>query len=383
MGIFQDLTGQQSGSLIAEQYLGDSKWKCRCIKCGNIVEINSWTFHKNQRTGRDGCKHVKSIHVNDVFGYLTVLEQADDYIKPKSGAHERQWKCQCACGRTTVVVESNLKGNKTLSCGLCGHSVSIPEKAIFYYMTQIFDDAEENYKPDYLDGKEIDIYIPSLKVGIEYDGKQWHKDVASDLEKNFICKSHGVFMIRVREPGCPISDKFEKVIITPKSTTNGTHMTEPIKELICFLKEKYHIEADVNVDCLRDNADICKTIMSSMNLNSLSAKCPDVAKEWDYEKNAPLTPDLVPHRSGKKAWWICPRCGHRYSSVIASRTGSDKTGCPRCKNWKKVLCVETDVIYDSVNDAAASVSKAACSITSCCRGNQNTAGGYHWKYVDD
>ena len=456
----QDLTGQKSGTLIAKQYLGHSKWLCECSVCGNIVELSTDVFHRNIRLHHNGCKHFKEIQIGDVFGHLTVLEQAEDYIKPKSGTHERQWRCQCDCGRLTVVNEYNLKGHKSLSCGLCGQSVSIPEKAIFYYMSQIFDDIEENYKPDYLDGKEIDVYIPSLKVGIEYDGQQWHKDVDADIQKNNICRGNGVYLIRVREPKCPESDQLDKVIITPKTTTNGTHMTEPIKELICFLKEKYHVKADIDVDCLRDNADICKTIMSSMELNSLSAKCPDVATEWDYEKNAPLTPDLVPHRSGKKAWWICKN-GHSYSSVIASRTGDEKCGCPYCagkkllsgfndlktirpdvaaefdeqkngisaseilwcsnkKMWfkcsrcghewqskvsnrtstnnqgcmicgrektrlascKPVMCVETGKIFESATAASKEMSCGHSHISACCRGNQKTAGGYHWKYVE-
>ncbi len=33
-----------------------------------------------------------------------------------------------------------------------------------------FIDAKNSYKPKFLNGMEIDIYIPSLKQGIEYDG---------------------------------------------------------------------------------------------------------------------------------------------------------------------------------------------------------------------
>ena len=54
---------------------------------------------------------------------------------------------------------------------------------------------------------------------------------------------------------------------------------------------------------------------------------PDLAKEWDYEKNAPVTPNDVTAGSGKKAWWKC-KYGHEWSAAIPSRASG--TGCPCC-----------------------------------------------------
>ena len=47
----------------------------------------------------------------------------------------------------------------------------------------------------YLSKKEIDIFIPSLKIGIEYDGKNWHKDFNKDLKKDKLCKDNGIDLI--------------------------------------------------------------------------------------------------------------------------------------------------------------------------------------------
>lgn len=336
MSGFQDLTGQQSGTLIAREYLGGSKWRCECIKCGNTVDINTCTFNENKWKQRDGCKHVKPILPGSTFGLLSVVEQVEDYIKPKSRAHERQWKCKCICGREKIIIESNLKCGKSTTCGLCNNRVSIPEKMIYFYLSQVFCDIQENYRPLFLNGKEIDIFIPSLMLGIEYDGERWHKDAQLDTEKNDLCSANNIRLIRIREPKCSLLGKDENQIVTPKPTNNGTHMTAPIKQLLQMLEDDYSIACHVDVDCLRDNAEICKTIVSTVGFNSLKLKCPSIADEWDYEKNYPLTPDKVPFRAGKKAWWICPR-GHSYSSVIASRTGEDKCGCPICSNKGKSL----------------------------------------------
>lgn len=188
MGTFQDLTNQISGTLIAKEYLGQSKWRCICQVCENEIVITTDWFHKNKRLGRTGCKHVKPISIGDTFGYLKVIKQTEDYIKPKSQAHEKRWLCKCICGRTKIILESNLKAHKSLSCGTCMSRVSIPEKMIFHYLSKHFEDIQEQYRPNFLKGKEIDVYIPSLQIGIEYDGTRWHKDVNKDILKNEICQ---------------------------------------------------------------------------------------------------------------------------------------------------------------------------------------------------
>ena len=44
-------------------------------------------------------------------------------------------------------------------------------KAIFYYIKQEFPDAVNGYKDIFDSSMELDIFIPSLKAGIEYDGR--------------------------------------------------------------------------------------------------------------------------------------------------------------------------------------------------------------------
>lgn len=321
MGTYTDLTGKQSGVLIAKKYLGNSQWDCECMVCGNHITISSYWFNKNIKLNRDGCKHVKAVQIGDIYGLLTVIEQdREDYIKPKSGKHERRWICQCICGRKKSILESNLKSLKSTSCGLCNNRISIPEKSILFYLSKAFFDVQENYRPDFLEGKEIDIYIPEIKLGIEYDGERWHKELEKDIWKNEICNNNGLTLLRIRESKCIMAKELSPYIITPKPLTNGTHMTEPIMKLIEYINTKFQMTLTIDVNCLRDNAEICKTVLSSAQSKSLADLFPSIAKEWDYERNAPLTPELVAAHSGKKAYWICEK-GHRYSSVIASRTG--------------------------------------------------------------
>ena len=52
------------------------------------------------------------------------------------------------------------------------------------------------------------------------------------------------------------------------------------------------------------------------------------------------------------------------------------------KACKKVLCVETGIIYKSINEAERQTGINQSSISKACRGKLKTASGYHWKFVE-
>jgi len=61
---------------------------------------------------------------------------------------------------------------------------------------------------------------------------------------------------------------------------------------------------------------------------SLAATYPEVAAEWDPDRNGDLTPGAVHPFSSKHAWWRCP-AGHSWQARIGQRSRAH-TGCPVC-----------------------------------------------------
>lgn len=55
------------------------------------------------------------------------------------------------------------------------------------------------------------------------------------------------------------------------------------------------------------------------------------------------------------------------------------------KQGVKVLCEETNTIYNSFTEASKLTGIDKSSINMCCTGyrNRRTAGGYHWRYVNE
>jgi len=62
--------------------------------------------------------------------------------------------------------------------------------------------------------------------------------------------------------------------------------------------------------------------------NRLSLVRPKLAKEWNYEKNYPLTPTNIACGSDKIVWWKCKKCNQEWLAAIYSRKSG--SGCSYC-----------------------------------------------------
>lgn len=137
MAKMRDLRGQRFGRLVAikptneRDSSGNIFWECQC-DCGNISLVTAQRL-SNGTTKSCGCYKLDKLKrksdkvtvredlTGRVFGRLTVIEQAEDYIKP-NGEHYAKWKCRCSCDNQTIidVMQSQLRSGKTVSCG-CLH----------------------------------------------------------------------------------------------------------------------------------------------------------------------------------------------------------------------------------------------------------------------
>lgn len=77
----------------------------------------------------------------------------------------------------------------------------------------------------------------------------------------------------------------------------------------------------------------CSNHTKIKGFNDLETLCPDLVKEWDYEKNIDILPSQFAKGSEKKVWWKCNK-GHSWEATINSRVSG--RNCPYCSN-KKVL----------------------------------------------
>lgn len=113
--------------------------------------------------------------------------------------------------------------------------VSYDESIIAYYVSKCFPDTINSYRPPELRGMELDVYIPSLKIGIEFDGAFFHSTrQRQDQYKNDLCKENGIKMIRVRPANLPRlrrDDNCTIISIVP-STATATSRRKTVEKVL-------------------------------------------------------------------------------------------------------------------------------------------------------
>lgn len=93
---------------------------------------------------------------------------------------------------------------------------------------------------------------------------------------------------------------------------------------------------------------ICTNRIAVPGENTLADRFPALSAQWDFEKNAPLTPNHVLPGTVRKAWWRCEK-GHSWEASIASRA-LNGSACPIC---------DSKVIIAGINDLQTTFPKIA------------------------
>ena len=304
-------------------------WKC---KLGH-----EWKTNIHDRVIGHGCPYCAGNKVKSGFNDLKTLrpDLMKEWHPSKNGNLNPSelsigtetyvwWKCELG-HEWRSRVNNRVHGT---GCPICAKEVgsSFPEQAIFYYLKKKYPDSVNRYL---YKGVELDIYIPSLRVGVEYDGVAYHKDSNKDVTKNDFCIENNIHLVRIREKGCPSLRDFDKVLIRDDVLSDSS-LNKVISQLFRLLRKE--IEPNF-IDINRDRAEIYQSYIFNKKKNSLKAKYPKIALEWNTQKNGSLTPESVSYGSLKTVWWVCEK-GHEYQLRVGHKIKG--VGCPYCSG-KRVL----------------------------------------------
>ena len=177
--------------------------------------------------------------------------------------------------------------------------------------------------------KELDVYIPSIKVGVEFDGYKWHQeesDYNNDIIKNNLFAKEGIHLYRIREYGCREMKETPNLSIIMCTYNDNNSLEEAIKKLVKLLGH----ELDISIQ--RDENEIRSMYFTNRDKESLEYDNPELAKQWHPTKNGSITPAMVHRGTRKKYWWRCEK-GHEWEASVAGRNKVG-TGCPYCSNNK-------------------------------------------------
>ena len=305
-------------------------WKCN--------KGHEWKTSINNRNNGSGCPYCANQKVlvgyNDLATIHPELAKEWDYeknngLKPEdfiAGSNKKVWwRCRKEHHSWLASIGKRVRGN---GCPKCKNymKTSFPEQAVYHYVHLYFPDAINGYTDGFNNQMELDIYIPSLHIGIEYDGVAWHNNKASrkrEQRKWKICKDNDITLIRIKEFVTEYDNA--NFSIYRLNTESHDSLNNAILELFDIL-DVDSMKVDVNADFDK----IYSGYMHSLEKTSLEYLYPDIAKEWDYDKNGDLKPAYFSGGSSRKVWWKCSK-GHSWKAVISSRTRGN-CGCPICSN---------------------------------------------------
>ena len=130
---------------------------------------------------------------------------------------------------------------------------------------------------------------------------------------------------------------------SPRNKLLPTEVTAASHKKVWWICEKGHEwEAKIDtVTIMGCGCPYCAGKRAIPGETDLETLCPELTKQWDWEKNGKLRPSTLLPSSHEKVWWLC-ELGHSYQAVIFSRSREKGTGCPYCAG-KKVLAGFNDL----------------------------------------
>lgn len=141
--------------------------------------------------------------------FSNVLPQ---FSKEKYNGAKKYVKYSFKCNKCGKDFEDYLYSGNVPRCPNCydgwNHvGSSEKEKGVANFVEEILPDSEEVIKNDrdVLNGKELDVFIPSKQIAIEFDGLYWHSELQGEKDKNYhlkktkACEERGIHLIHIFE----------------------------------------------------------------------------------------------------------------------------------------------------------------------------------------
>src|SRR5574343_378130 len=129
--------------------------------------------------------------------------------------------------------------SKSVLCTICNpinQSSSGKEIQVLEWIKSIYNDTIISNNRDIIKPNEIDIFLPKLKIGIEFNGLYWHSEEYKNknyhLDKLKVCNSKGIDLIQIWEDDWTYKQNIIKSLIK-----NKLGLSEKIWARKCVVKE--------------------------------------------------------------------------------------------------------------------------------------------------
>lgn len=130
-------------------------------------------------------------------------------------------------------------------------------------------------------------------------------------------------------------DREKNGALTPETVAAGSH-----RKVWWRCGKGHRWQAMVKSRVTGCGCPVCAHRVVQPGENDLASAYPDLAEQWNWERNGGLTPRDVFAGAQRKVWWRCGK-GHEWQARISARTYGG-SGCPYCTG-KRVKDGENDL----------------------------------------
>lgn len=248
---------------------------------------------KNSQSQRLGTvkfiERAKAIHFHKNYTYEDV-EYTNQRGKVKIYCHHTDGKGR-EHGYFEIAAGNFLAGQ---GCPKCGNSLSVGEDEIYNFIINNLSIADTQKRVrNLVKGYELDIYLPSHKLAIEYNGLRWHSELFHDrkyhINKTKECEKYGIRLIHIFEDEW---QKHPEIVLSRISNIVG-HSNNRIFARKCELREvdsktaasfleENHLQGKVNGK-FRYGLYYSDELVSLMTFGNLRKPLGNVKQEGSYE----------------------------------------------------------------------------------------------------
>ncbi len=252
--------------------------------------------------------------------------------------NDKLWFC-CSHGH----VYSARVSNRTYLGRGCPHcaarrKTSFTEQAIYHYIRAFCDRVYNNHTEPH--GLSVDIFLPEQRVAIECNSLYYHDTVkpslTTDIRKYLsLALYYRVYVLTESEKEYSVIQEMAHPLIHAvwipmfsHSRTTYARYDQTIYELLRTLfPQQMHYP---NINILRDQQKILMQYIHTPIEGNFADVHPDLAADWDTQKNGSLRPDMFPPSPPYIFHWICRTCGKSYTASMRNRTKVNPDTCPYC-----------------------------------------------------
>lgn len=186
-----------------ENYNNLEKYKQTMLSTYGVDNISKTDFIKEKITKEHLIKSY-----NDLIENPLILEKVNIKFNVTDYKGVRGMTYNFQCKKCNEHFEDRLSGGHLPRCPVCyPYVASKPELEVLNYIKSLIPNEEilTNTRKTLNNEFELDIYIPSRKLAIEYNGLYWHSEVGGGKDKNYhlnktmVCKGKGIRLIHIFE----------------------------------------------------------------------------------------------------------------------------------------------------------------------------------------